>query len=289
MITIFTPTYNRAYIIGKLYVSLCAQTCKDFEWLIVDDGSMDDTKSLIQSFILQEKIAIRYICQDNRGKHCAINRGVKEAVGELFFIVDSDDILVNQAVEIIMKHYLNIKGDDSFAGVCGLRAYFDGTRICHGNYKFTVLDCNCLDFKYKYKFSGDMADVFRTEIIRAFPFPEIDGEKFCPEALVWSRIAMKYKMRYFHENIYLCEYLPDGLTAKITKLRMQNPKASMIFYSERYHRNIPLIHKVRAAINYWRFACCSGMRFSEKIRQIGVNSLWLYPLGILFYLKDLRS
>ena len=93
IITVFTPTYNRAYMIDKLYDSLCLQTCKDFEWIVVDDGSVDNTEELIQNFIQENKIHIVYYKQKNQGKHIAINKGVELAKGELFFIVDSDDIL----------------------------------------------------------------------------------------------------------------------------------------------------------------------------------------------------
>ena len=102
-ITVFTPTYNRAHLLPRLYKSLCAQTCKDFEWVIVDDGSVDDTKSIIDGFINDNSITIRYFCQENGGKHRAINRGVKEAKGNLFFIADSDDTLPEKSIETVLN------------------------------------------------------------------------------------------------------------------------------------------------------------------------------------------
>ena len=287
-ITIFTPTYNRAYIIKNLYDSLQNQTAKDFEWLIVDDGSTDNTEELIRSFIHEKKIDIRYIKQENGGKHRAINRGVKEAKGELFFIVDSDDFLEKNAVERLFFHYSNIKDNASFAGLCGVKAYSNG-EVVGNNVNFEILDCNSLDFRYKHNVSGDMAEVYITEILRQYPFPEIVGEKFCPEALVWNRVALKYKLRYFNEKIYFCDYLADGLTAKIVKIRMNSPEASKIYYSELYAQSIPFIQKLKTVINYWRFACCSQVPFIKKVKQIGAFSLFVYPLGLIFHLKDLRS
>ena len=221
LITVFTPTYNRAYRIQALYESLKNQTDKDFEWLIVDDGSTDNTEELVQNWLKESTFPIHYIKQPNGGKHRAINNGVKKANGELFYIVDSDDILPPKSIQRIVKQYMPIKDDMSFGGVCGLKAYYNGKKV-GGECDFGVLDCNSLEFRYKYKIKGDMAEVIRTSVFKEFPFPEVDGEKFCPEALVFNRIAKKYKLRYFYEKVYMCEYLDDGLTASIVKIRMKS-------------------------------------------------------------------
>ncbi len=286
-ISIFTPTYNRSYILETLYNSISQQTSRDFEWLIVDDGSTDNTEELVKAFIYEQKITIRYIKQLNGGKHRAINRGVQEAQGELFFIVDSDDYLTVDALERILFHYDKIKNDFSFVGVSGLRTYPNGKKV-GGEYDFGILDCNSLDFRFKYKIKGDMAEVFRTEILREFPFPDINGEFFCAESTVWNRIAQKYKLRYFYEKIYFCDYLPDGLTSKITKLRMDSCEASLINYSDLYRMSIPFLQKIKAAINFWRFAFCSTRRFQSHTKQIGITSLIFYPTGLLLHLNDIR-
>ena len=122
LVTIFTPTYNRAYRLTALYESLCSQTCKDFEWLIVDDGSSDNTEELVNGWINENKIDIRYIKQQNGGKHRAINNGVKNARGILFFIVDSDDILPDNSIDRVAVHYKMIEGKSEFGGLCGLKA-----------------------------------------------------------------------------------------------------------------------------------------------------------------------
>lgn len=282
MVTVFTPTYNRAYILPKLYESLRKQTSLDFEWLIVDDGSTDDTGRLCCQWAEEAVFPVRYVRQPNGGKHRAINRGVQEAVGELFFIVDSDDQLSEDAVEAIQRHFQAIRDDSSFAGVCGLKAYFDGAKV-GGECNFGTLECNALDFRYKHGIKGDMAEVFRTEVLREYPFPEIGGERFCPEALVWNRIAGKYKLRYFYEKIYLCDYLQDGLTAKITRIRMQSPVASCMCYAELLQMSVPLRQKVKAAINYWRFWFC---RSAQSKPRIGIAWMCFMPIGLLFHLRD---
>lgn len=285
IITIFTPAFNRAHLLINLYNSLLKQTANSFEWLIVDDGSTDNTEELVLSFIDEQKIPVRYFRQENGGKHRAINRGVKEAKGELFFIVDSDDYVADNAVERILFHYNNIKDNSEFAGVCGCRAYFSGKKV-GGEANFEILYCSSLDFRHKYKMKGDMAEVFKTEILRQYPFPEIEGERFCPEALIWNRIAKKYKLLYFNENIYFCEYLPDGLTAKIVEVRQKSPITSMLYYSELYKSEIPLMQKFIAAIHFWRFALCSKIGFFETLKKIGVISLLAYPFGLLAYIVD---
>lgn len=285
MITVFTPTYNRAYIIKKLYESLTGQTLKDFEWLIVDDGSTDNTEDIIKSWIAEGIIPIRYIRQQNRGKHCAINRGVKEAAGELFFIVDSDDYLPKDSIRKVKFYYSTIKGNNAFAGVCGLKFYPNGERV-GGEFNFDTFDCSTLDIRFKYKVKGDLAEVFRTDILKDYPFPEIKGEKFCPEAVVWNRIAQRYKLRYFKENIYMCDYLSDGLSAKITKIRMESPMGSMICYSDLSKMNIPFMQKTKAITNFWRFYFCGSEPFPKSCKRISKMGILLLPIGWIMHQKD---
>lgn len=287
-ITVFTPTYNRAYKLSSLYNSLCEQTAKNFEWLIVDDGSTDDTERLINNFIQENKIIIRYYKQKNSGKHIAINKGLDLAKGELFFIVDSDDWLYNNALERIVFHYNAIRFDNNYCGVCGLKTYPDGKRI-GGEKDFGILDCNSLDFRYKYHIKGDVAEAFKTDVLLQYKFPKNENEKFCPEALVWNRLAKNYVLRYFYEKIYFCEYFPDGLTAKITKLRKENPENCCTYYSELKKANVPFFQKIKAAINYWRFAFYLKQPIKKKLKQIGYGSILIIPLGYLFFLRDKKA
>lgn len=285
LITVFTPTYNRAHLLPRLYESLKAQTCQDFEWLIVDDGSTDNTAGVLAP-LLQDGLGeaeIRYFKQPNGGKHRAINRGVQEAQGELFFIVDSDDKLPSNALEFIAFYYSQVAGDNHFAGVSGLRYYFDGKQV-GGEQPFDVTDCSMLDIRHKHKIRGDMAEVFRTKVMREFPFPEIEGERFCTEALVWGRMSQKYVIRYFHENIYECEYQPDGLTAKIVRVRMHSPIATVTHYQELNSYDIPITQKLKSAINYWRFRLCA--KSSNHLPKLPWYWNWCMPLGWLMHLND---
>jgi len=285
MITIFTPTYNRADLLHRLYVTLILQTYKNFEWVIVDDGSKDNTKDVVSSFVKEGKLNIHYVQQENGGKHRAINTGVGLAKGELFFILDSDDILPNNALELVVKTFQPIKHEMSFAGVSGIDGNFDG-RIIGSGLPDDSIDCNSVDIRYKFHVTGDMKEVFRTSVMKEFPFPDIEGEKFCPEALVWNRIAQKYKLRYFNKIIYKVEYQPEGLTSNIVKVRMKSPITSMMCYAEMLELNIPFKDKFKAAVNYWRFRLCYNGNGSYP----KVSGLWnaVAPLGWLMHLKDKR-
>lgn len=286
-ITVFTPTYNRGYIIKKLYDSLVVQTYKDFEWIIVDDGSEDDTKNICTNFIREDLIDIKYLKQENGGKHRALNNAVKKAQGELFFVVDSDDQLVENALERITFYYNRIKNDDSIGGVFGVKALFSG-KLPGDKLPFSELKCSNLDFRYKYNIKGDMAEVFKTDILRKFPFPDYKNEKFCPEALVWNRIGQHYNLFIFNEIIYLCDYLDDGLTHKIVKIRMESPLASMDTYAELCHYPVPWLQKMKARINFWRFSFNSNIEFTKKVKRINSSfyNLMAIPTGYLMHLND---
>lgn len=289
MITVFTPTYNRAYTLSRLYESLLNQTCPDFEWLIVDDGSTDNTENLVQSFIADNKLRIRYYKQPNGGKHRAINRGVQEAKGELFFIVDSDDYLEPMAIENYSSQFNAIRNIPGFAGISGRRKYPDD-RIIGSELPFAFIDCTSLELRMKYGVSGDMAEAYRTDILKKFPFPEVSGENFCPEAMVWNRIAQIYKLRFFRQGSYICEYLPGGLTSKIGALRMKSPITSMAYYAELENLNIPLKEKIKANINYWRFSFNSSLSIMAKLKLVNpIRTLIGFPIGLLMFLNDKRK
>jgi glycosyltransferase involved in cell wall biosynthesis len=283
-ITVFTPTYNRASTLEGLYKSLCEQTFSPFEWLIVDDGSADNTGELVRSFIAGGRLEIRYIRQENGGKHSAVNRGVREARGKLFFIVDSDDSLVPNALERVWYHYGAVAGDGGFAGVSGCRYVPSGERL-GGPLDFTTLDASLIDLRYRYKIRGDLAEVYKTEVLKGYPFPEIPGEKFVSEKIVWFKIALRYRLRFFNENIYRCEYLPGGLTYSSRKNRMKSPRLSMLLYRDLYRLPLPWKARIAAALNYWRFSFNASLPWAEKIAPM-VSALPLLPGGFVCHLLD---
>ncbi len=246
-ITVFTPVYNRPDTMQELFESLCAQTWRDFEWLIVDDGS---TPPLSANY--KADFPIRCLRAPHGGKHRAINLGVSHAQGEFFFIVDSDARLPPDALQWVAATAAEVASDPAYAGIAGIRISPQGTKI-GGGPDFGTINASALDIRYLHRIKGDLAEIYKTDILRQYPFPEFAGELFCPEALVWNRIARRHILRYCHQPIYICQYRPDGLSARITRLRHQSPRASRLCYSELFHATVPLRIKLRAALNYLRF------------------------------------
>ena len=289
-ISILTPTYNRGKLLLPLYESLKNLTFEDFEWLIVDDGSEDDTEQYALSWIAHNienaEFPIRYIKKSNGGKHTAINRGVREANGELILILDSDDTLPEDSLATIAQYYEQCKGYKDCAGVCGLMAHHDGQLIGTGFPKEPMYE-SALQFRYAEKgnVTGDLLEVYKTSVMREFPFPEIENEKFCPESLVWNRIANKYKLFCFNKVVYYRDYLDGGLTSKIVRIRMNSPIASTMTYAEMLDYNISLKWKIRSAINYWRFKYCIK---NKSLKAPAVKWYWkaFQIIGLIMHLKD---
>ena len=243
MITVFTPTYNRAKLLPDLYNSLKRQTCRDFEWVVVDDGSTDETESLFRDWVPQADFSVIYVKKENGGKQRAVNLGVQYAKGEYFFIVDSDDILPDNGIETAAKWIDTIKDKDGFGGVAGLKGYRDGKAI-GSTFECEYIDATTLE-RPKYNISGDKAEIFCTDVFKKFPFPEFEGEKFVPEALVYNRIAKAgYKLRWFNEVVYLAEYQPDGYSANVDKLLISNWKGYSLYVKEVAASPMPFKSKI---------------------------------------------
>ena len=311
MVTVLTPTYNRGDLLSRCHDSLCRQSNKDFEWIVVDDGSTDDTESKVKSWMTRTaylnehtlsgrsekgEFDMLYLRQPNGGKHRALNHGITKACGELTLILDSDDYLANNCVELIVGIYNTIKYEEHLGGIGARKAHFDGRLV--GTISKGITDASYLEYRYKQGMKGDMSEIFRTNILRSTPYPEIEGEKFCPEALVWNRISIHYKLRYVTDVVYHCEYLLGGLTSQIIKIRMESPIASMITYAELSRYDIPFLQKAKAAINYHRFALCRNPKSPihgidmKKPVELPIISRWWYwtkPLGWMMHKRDLKT
>lgn len=272
-ITVFTPTYNRAYTLPRLYESLKAQTFHDFEWVIVDDGSTDNTTEVVDGFLRESPFfEIKYRKTENGGKHRAINRGMDMVSGELFLMMDSDDWLREDALEWIdrIENTIPVNQKHQFAGIYGLRCHADGS-IIGSTFEGRTLDITYFE-RGKHGISGDKAEVYYAKYMRQFPFPEYDGEKFCTECLVWDQIAaLGLKLRHFNEGIYFCEYLEDGLTKREKKLYAENPKQ----YGQYVH-NIFVFQKqdrLHAMIKIYEYYLYEKekMSFREIVENLGLG------------------
>ena len=228
-VTIFTAAYQRAATLPRLYASIQRQTSKHFEWIVVDDGSTDGTEALVRGWASEEQVfPIRYVRQPHGGKHRAHNRAVQMARYEAFFIVDSDDYLADDAIEKVEAWFSEIEYDNRFAGVSGLKAHFD-EQIFGGNGGGRVIDATNIE-REKYDLLDEKAEVYKTSILRQFPFPEFPGEDFVGEGVVWDVIAVAgYKLRWHPEVTLFCEYQADGLTRNRVERDRRNPLGSLAY------------------------------------------------------------
>lgn len=288
-ITVLTPTYNRGGILNKLLKSLQKQTVKKFEWLLIDDGSTDDTKSIVEEMKHNAEFPIRYIYKENGGKHTALNVGVKQITSELTFIVDSDDMLVSDAIETILKYHDKYSLRKDLCGYAFLKEYSDGKingKLFEPDEKIgTYIECriNADDTH------ADKAEVFYTECLKEFPFPEYKNEKFLGEDIVWIRMAMKYQMVHINKAIYVAEYLGDGLTKNRRKNNIKSPHGCVARAKEFLRPELKLRYRVKGAVQYVVYG-----KFANK-KNIIANApdrilvLCAYIPGLLVYHRWLKN
>ena len=261
LLTIFTPTYNRATLLFKLYQSLREQRLYNFEWLIVDDGSTDHTSLVIEEIRRENKdrFPIRYYQKGNGGRHTAINVGAREAKGDLFFIVDSDDLLTPDAVSTITSDWQE-HHSSHICGLSYLKGYIHNPKasLGHSYSEATSFIGNYIDVRYNRGVSGeDHAEIFRTELLQDFPFTEYPNERFMSEAIIWIRLGKRWKMLFVNKIIYLAEYVDGGLTLQGKRLRFQCPlggiEGSLETMSHEFHLRTR-IKQTLLYIVYSRFA-----------------------------------
>lgn len=229
-LTIFTPTYNRAYILGNLYQSLLKQTCQDFQWLVVDDGSTDNTEELLSLWSSEGKIDMQYIRQANGGKMRAHNVAVAHADTELFMCCDSDDFLTEDAVEVLLSRWRSYTGDrEHISGLISPK-----TIICAGKEKIFDIPANIdtitLKELHQRTTLSEANLTLRTDILRKYPFQVQEGEKFITEDSVFHLLDRCYRMLFFYDKTMICEYQEDGYSFNLDKVMRANPKGYAYYY-----------------------------------------------------------
>ena len=285
LITVLTPTYNRGQLLVNAFNSLLRQTSHNFEWIVVDDGSIDNTCNIVNSFST-DLFKIKYIKKENGGKHTAINYGVCFASGYLTLILDSDDFLSNDCIEFIEKHVDEIRHED-FAGLSGLRGYANSNTpigMCGGNKKY--IDATNIQRRRK-KLLGDKAEAYKTDILKKFPFPVYDGEVFLSENAVWDQIALAgYKLRWFNKIIYYGEYLDGGLTKNLGDdvfLKNFNGYTYCFCVALKWEKGL---RRLWLIANYQRIARKKGFLDKELIKLINVNYCELLISRVLLKVRS---
>ena len=284
--TVFTPTFNRKELLEKLYKSLQKQTFKDFEWLIVDDGSTDGTKEKVEEFLSEKKLEIKYYFKENGGKQRAYNFATEKANGELFICLDSDDEYVENGLEIILKYWKKYEKNSDIAGM-GYLSTYPNREIIGSSFPEKEMISTQFEIYNKYGVKGDKGIMFRTEIIKKYKFPVFEDEKFITEAVVYNRICEKYKMVYVNEKIEIKEYQEDGLTAKYNNLLLKNPKGQALYHNEINSQKLTFKQKILNNAVYYKFCKVAGYKFG-KIFKESKNKLFLIfaiPIGEFMWKK----
>ena len=251
----------------SLWDSLQKQTVKDFEWLVVDDGSTDGTKNLITKLQEKSDFPIRYIYKSNGGKHTALNVGIQTIRSELTFIVDSDDCVTDDAVESILKIHKKYRSQNNICGYAFLRAFPDGK--VNGK-KFDVNEKigSYIDVRVNGNDTGaDKAEVFKTHCLKEFPFPEYPNEKFLGEDLVWVRMARKYEMVHINKAIYVGNYLEDGLTNNRRKHNIASPVGCMHRAEEFMESDLKTRYRIKGGLQYIVYGRFAGVKICDLIRK----------------------
>lgn len=282
-ITIFTATYNREHTLNVLYNSLLNQTYKNFEWLIIDDGSTDDTKKFIDKIKLENKLKIEYHFKVNGGKHRAINYGVNIAKGDFFFIVDSDDRLPENSIEKIIQLTQNL--DLNLAGIVGRKTYFNGRNI-GSEFPKNKFISNHIEKSNELGLSGDLAEVVKTEVLKLYAFPDFQGEIFSSESLVWNRISRNYNYLFVNTSLYFAEYLSEGLSYYSVENRRLSPNYATLIYKESFLLDtLSFFKKIKVLSNYWRFSFFNGQSLIKNWESINYSFMSIISLPIGFLLK----
>lgn len=294
-ITVLTPSYNRGKDLKRLYHSLLTQTNLNFEWFIVDDGSNDDTESIVSSFKQEKRVKIIYYKQKQSGKHRALNYAIKKIKNPLIFIVDSDDWITQDAIEIIIETHKKYKDNAKICGYSFLRKntkeQINGKLMSQDEYIDNYIDARI----NKKDMNADKAEVWKTKYLQNYPFPEFPNEKFIGEDVVWIKLALEYDMVFLNKAIYYCEYLEDGLTSNRRSNNINSPNGctyrALTTLQASLKKPIIFQYLVKCMLQYQIYGAFSKKKFKELYTNSPHKLLFiiLRPIAYFLYLSWKRK
>lgn len=288
-LSILTATYNRANFLPKLYESIKENLKYNItpEWIIVDDGSIDDTKNIVQSFIDENKVIIKYLYQKNSGKMAAINEAVKMATGDLMVDCDSDDYLVNNSFEIIEKNAEKILNNEKFYGLVFLKREENG-KISGKEFKQKEYITTMFDLYFKEDIGGEKILVYNSKIRKMYSHQLEHNEKFITEARMYHKMDEKYKLIAINEVIEQGSYIEDGYTKNINKTFKSNPYGYYMYFKELLEKNmkgVKFSKRLYVIKHYILFSYLTGNKFNANVIKDVLNKF----LYIILYLPGMMK
>lgn len=282
-LTVFTPAYNRAHTLPRTYASLVNQTSKDFEWLIIDDGSVDNTKDLVDGWIKEGKISIRYIFQNNLGMHGAHNTAYKNISTILNTCIDSDDYMPIDAVEKIVAFWKS-KGSEEYAGIVGLD-YTEGGGLIGTVFPEDMKETTLSGF-YRNGGRGDKKLVYRTDIVKQYPeYPIFEGEKYFSLGYKYLLIDQDYKLLTLNELLVIVDYQADGSSLNMYRQYWNNPKGFMYLRKVHMKFNHSLEGKYKSCIHYVSHAIRANRWLDMFKNPCPVLTFLAFIPGVLLYFR----
>ncbi len=266
MLTVFTPTYNRADKLPRLYDSLCRQNCYDFEWLIIDDGSTDNTAEIAVAFTEEKRFSVRYIRKENGGKHTAYNLALEQALGKWFLCVDSDDFLEENSIEKLLNKLQNLHGTN---GLIAYKEDINGKRLS-GQFPQGLEQEKMHRLSLVHGCGGEFTLVFSTAFARKFSFPIFPGERFVTECVIYDQMDLFGEMALFPEVITICEYQADGYSLNANAVMKNNPNGYCLYFLQRIDLQIKLLQRIIHTSKYWCFRWICG---NKKLKYVGKHKL----------------
>lgn len=286
-LSILTATYNRGKFLKRLYESILNNLIDDVnvEWLIMDDGSTDDTNKIVLGFQPKKNFEIKFYKQKNQGKMNAINNLMEHITGELCIECDSDDFFVENALKIINNKYKIIQENKNLYALVFLKNEYKGK--LSGNYFFNEnIDTTMFDLYFKKNITGEKILIYNSNIRKKYKYLVEDGEKFCTEARLHHQMDQKYRIRCYNEVLIEGEYQADGYTSNMNKIFIENPKGFYEYFREILKldmSNVILKKRIYVIKHYILFAYLS----KAKIKLSDVNSIINKYLIIVMYIPGI--
>ena len=281
LLTIITPTYNRADCLKRCWESLCKQSFSCFRWLIIDDGSNDDTEEIVNGFISNSPFLVEYHKKENGGKHTALNYSHQFIRGQYVTILDSDDTLTPNAVERLTDTWKKYENNKDVGQVIFLKGYSENEPICYVSNPDKVVDSIK---EPRISVTGrDCFDSYRTALFTKYRFPEFEGEKFIGEGSAFFFIELESKAVYINEVIYLCDYREDGLTKAGRSMRINNPLGGMYNSKVYMNKRLSFTTRLKKGILFSCYSTIAGKSFIETVKEneYKIITVMTYIPGVL--------